>query len=79
MGQGHRFAGCGIAQMAARPAGEKGCCFHTRSSLSRLSIAKNAGDFPFLLSALYHNVQQKGDSLREQSFFPRKPPVALAK
>ena len=23
MGQGHRFAGCGIAQMAARPAGEK--------------------------------------------------------
>ena len=79
MGQGHRFAGCGIAQMAARPAGEKGCCFHTRSSLSRLSIAKNAGDFPFLLSALYHNVQQKGDSLREQSFFPRKPPAALAK
>ena len=79
MGQGHRFAGCGIAQMAARPAGEKGCCFHTRSSLSRLSIAKNADDFPFLLSALYHNVQQKGDSLRERSFFPRKPPAALAK
>ena len=79
MGQGHRFAGCGIAQMAAGPAGEKGCCFHTRSSLSRLSIAKNAGDFPFLLSALYHNVQQKGDSLRERSFFPRKPPTALAK
>ena len=79
MGQGHRFAGCGIAQMAAGPAGEKGCCFHTRSSLSRLSIAKNADDFPFLLSALYHNVQQKGDSLRERSFFPRKPPAALAK
>jgi len=42
-------------------------------------MAKTAGDFPFLLSALYHNVQQKGDSLREQSFFPRKPPAALAK
>ena len=79
MGQGHRFAGCGIAQMAAGPAGEKGCCFHTRSSLSRLSIAKNAGDFPFLLSALYHNVQQKGDSLRQPLFFQRKPPAALAK
>ncbi|MFZ2924277.1 MAG: hypothetical protein WA039_04145, partial [Gemmiger qucibialis] len=50
-----------------------------RSSLSRLSIAKNAGDFPFLLSALYHNVQQKGDSLRERLFFPRKPPAALTK
>ena len=72
MGQGHRFAGCGIAQMAARPAGEKGCCFHTRSSLSRLSIAKNAGDFPFLLSALYHNIQQKGDSLRQPLFLQRK-------
>ena len=79
MGQGHRFAGCGIAQMAAGPAGEKWGWFHTRFSLSRLSIAKNADDFPFLLSALYHNVQQKGDSLREQSFFPRKPPAALAK
>ena len=65
--------------MAARPAGEKGCCFHTRSSLSRLSIAKNAGDFPFLLSALYHNVQQKGDSLREQPFFSREPFVKLTK
>ena len=79
MGQGHRFAGCGIVQMAAGPAGEKGCCFHTRSSLSRLSIEKTADDFPFLLSALYHNVQQKGNSLRERSFFPRKPPAALAK
>ena len=45
MGQGHRFAGCGIAQMAAGPAGEKGCCFHTRYSLSKLSIAKTADDF----------------------------------
>ena len=79
MGQGHRFAGCGIAQMAAGPVGEKWGSFHTRFSLSRLSIAKNAGNFPFLLSALYHNVQQKGDSLRERSFFPRKPPAALAK
>ena len=79
MGQGHRFAGCGIAQMAARPAGEKWGWFHTRFSLSRLSIAKNTDDFPFLLSALYHNVQQKVDSLRERSFFPRKPPAALAK
>ena len=79
MGQGHRFAGCGIAQMAAGPAGEKWGWFHTRFSLSKLSIAKNTDDFPFLLSALYHNVQQKGDSLRERSFFPRKPPAALAK
>ena len=45
MGQGHRFAGRGIAQMAAGPAGEKWGSFHTRFSLSRLSIAKNADDF----------------------------------
>ena len=28
MGQGHGPAGCGIAQVTAGPAGEKGCCFH---------------------------------------------------
>ena len=28
MGQGHGPAGCGIAQVTASPAGEKGCCFH---------------------------------------------------
>ena len=79
MGQGHRFAGCGIAQMAARPAGEKWGCFHTRSSLSRLSIAKTQETFLFCCLHYITMYSKKWDSLRERSFFPRKPPAALAK
>ena len=42
MGQGHRFAGCGIAQMAAGPAGEKWGWFHCMFLLHSLFYRNHA-------------------------------------
>ena len=50
MGQGHRFAGCGIAQMAARPAGAKWGWFHSGIPFLRFQKASDAAQPPRPLS-----------------------------
>ena len=50
MGQGHRFAGCSIAQMAARPAGEKWGWFHSGIPFLRFQKASDAAQPPRPLS-----------------------------
>ena len=50
MGQGHRFAGCGIAQMAAGPAGEKWGWFHSGIPFLRFQKASDAAQPPRPLS-----------------------------
>ena len=80
MGQGHRFAGCGIAQMAARPAGEQGMLLSYKILAFKVIHSKKRRRLSFsVVCTISQCAAKRGFHYVNSQFFSREPFVKLTK